>query len=89
MNKEYAVLFMVKAQELPKDYKLIIEDCKKKVTEYFGTRNISEDNEKAPGIHVTSDINKEDAEELRAIIPNYVELAFIERVGDQFIVVDL
>lgn len=88
MNKDFAVLFMVRATELPKDYKAIINDCKSKTIQYFGTRNI-EDQSDAPGLHIECEITKEDAEELRTMFPNYVELAFVEKADDKFVVVDL
>ena len=88
MNKDFAVLFMVRATELPKDYKSIINDCKLKITQYFGTRNI-EDQYDNPGLYVKCEITKDDAEEMRAMFPNYVELAFVEKADDKFVVVDL
>jgi hypothetical protein len=84
----HAIVFMVKAQELPKEYKEIINDCKAKVTIYFGTRNIGE-SDSAPAIHVKCDINRDDAIELRKMCPNYVELVFIKNNGEIFIVTDL
>ena len=88
MNKDFAVLFMVRATELPKDYKSIIDDCKSKTTQYFGTRNIEDQND-APGLHIECEITKEDVEELRTMFPNYVELAFVEKADDKFVIVDL
>lgn len=87
---EYAIIFMVKVQELPKDYKYIINDCRIKVTEYFGTRNVDrETNNTAPCIHVKCDIDRNDAIELRRICPTYVELVFIVKNGEIFVVADL
>jgi uncharacterized protein (DUF39 family) len=84
----YAVIFMVKVQELLKEYKDIINDCKDKVTTYFGTRNV-EDSANFPGIHVNCEILGNDAIELRKMCPNYVELVFIKNNGEIFIVTDL
>lgn len=88
MDKDFAVLFMVRATELPKDYKLIINDCKSKTIQYFGTRNV-EDPDDAPGLHLKCEVTKDDAEEMRAMFPNYIELAFVEKSDDKFIVADL
>lgn len=86
--KDFAVLFMVRAIELPKDYKAIINDCKSKTIQYFGTRNVG-DTDDAPGIHLKCEMTKDDAEEMRAMFPNYVELAFAEKADDKFVIVDL
>lgn len=88
MNKDFAVLFMVRATELPKDYKSIINDCKSKTIQYFGTRNIK-DQDDTPGLHIECEITKKDAEEMRAMFPNYLELAFVEKVDDKFVIADL
>lgn len=88
MNKNFALLFMVRATELPKDYKSIINDCKSKTIQYFGTRNV-EDPDDAPGVHLKCEVTKEDVEEMEAMFPNYIELAFIEKVDDKFILADL
>lgn len=88
MNKDFAVLFMVRATELPKDYKAIINDCKSKTIQYFGTRNV-EDSDDAPGLHLKCEVTKDDAEEMRAMFPNYIELAFVKKSDDKFIVADL
>ena len=85
---EYAIVFMVKAQELPKEYKDIINDCKAKVTTYFGTRNVGEP-DSCPGIHIKCEITTDDAIELRRACPNYVELVFIRNSGEIFVVTDL
>lgn len=88
MNKDFAVLFMVRATELPKDYQSIIADCKAKTMHYFGVRNI-ENHDDAPGLHLKCEVTKDDAEEMRAMFPNYVELAFVEKADDKFVIVDL
>lgn len=88
MNKEFVILFMVRAIELPKDYKEIINKCKSNVITYFGTRNV-ENTDDSPCLHIKCEIIAEDAEELRNSVPDYVELAFIEKVEDKILVVDL
>lgn len=88
MNKDFAVFFLVRAVELPKAYKTIIEDCKAKTIQYFGTRNI-EDSDDIPGLHIKCEVTEDDAEEMRAMFPNYVGVDFIENVDGTFIVANL
>lgn len=88
MNKEFTLMFLVNVRELPRDYSVIVKDCKEKCVEYFGTRNVQDEPQKC-GLHVYCEVTREDTSTIRGFIPDYVELAVVERVEDTFTIVDL